>query len=147
MNGMLNSAVKQGLRAGKILVLGALLTGCAVPQGKTGHKPITPTTVKSATPAGTAQETIGSNEAERLGQCQRELAALQVASPSRYQQRKAEFDRLMAGAAQYGGIRTSVNNETQDTLDSLYRYKVGRLCAEISQDVLTGLMDTGEQGK
>jgi hypothetical protein len=27
------------------------------------------------------------------------------------------------------------------------RYKVGRLCAEISQDVLSGLMETGEQGK
>lgn len=145
MNGMWNSAIKQGLRAGKILVLGALLSGCAVPQGKNGHKPVTPTTVKSTMQTPVAAQSAG--EAERLAQCQRELAALQVASPSRYQQRKAEFDRLMAGAAQYGGIRTSVNNETQDTLDSLYRYKVGRLCAEISQDVLSGLMETGEQGK
>ncbi|CAI1765662.1 hypothetical protein [Serratia proteamaculans] len=145
MNGMWNSAIKQGLRAGKILALGALLSGCVVPQGKNGHKPITPTTVKSTTQTPAA--TQSASEAERLAQCQRELAALQVASPARYQQRKAEFDRLMAGAAQYGGIRTSVNTETQDTLDSLYRYKVGRLCAEISQDVLSGLMDTGEQGK
>lgn len=145
MNGMWNSAIKQGLRAGKILMLGALLSGCAVPSGKTGHKPLTPTTVKSTAQTPVAAQNAG--EAERLSQCQRELAALQVASPARFQQRKAEFDRLMAGAAQYGGIRTSVNNETQDTLDSLYRYKVGRLCAEISQDVLSGLMETGEQGK
>lgn len=47
-----------------------------------------------------------------------------------------EFGRLMRGAAQYASVCTQANSSTQETVDALYRYKVKRLCADISQALL-----------
>ncbi|WP_249921455.1 hypothetical protein [Serratia plymuthica] len=50
----------------------------------------------------------------------------------------------MSGAAQYGGLRSQVNAQTQETVDALYRYKVNRLFADITQATLTSLATRGE---
>lgn len=94
-----------------------------------------------------AEPTMAEREAERITLCQKELEALREVNPEKFNTYKAEFDRLMSGAAQYAGLRTRVNSETQDTVDALYRYKVNRLCADIGQATLTGLAERGERLK
>ncbi|EAU6886213.1 hypothetical protein EH284_23335 [Salmonella enterica] len=74
-----------------------------------------------------------------VARCDRELKALKRLDGRRYAQRKAQFDRLMAGASLYAGIRTDVSGGTQETVDAMYRFRTGKLCAEISQDVLDAL--------
>lgn len=93
------------------------------------------------------EQSQAEREAEQLAQCQKELDALQPVDAKRYQDYKQEFSRLMNGAAQYAGVRTRVSTGTQETVDALYRYKVKRLCADISQALLTGLSDMGERVK
>lgn len=86
-------------------------------------------------------------EIEQLKLCQEQLGALRNISPKQYHQYKQAFDSLMSGASQYASLRTRVNDNTQETVDALYRYKVSYLCANINQAVLTGLAERGEQIK
>lgn len=86
-------------------------------------------------------------EAARMAQCQKELEALEGISPAQHKTYKAEFGQLMSGAAQYAGLRTQVSDSIQETMDALYRYKVNRLCADITQAALTGLVERGERFK
>lgn len=75
--------------------------------------------------------------------CHDELQALQKIDSKRYAERKAEFGRLMAGAALYAGVRGAVQPQTQDAVDSLYKFRADKLCADIGQDVLHGLVQKG----
>lgn len=93
------------------------------------------------------EQSQAEREAAQLAQCQKELDALHPVDANRYQDYKQEFNRLMNGAAQYAGVRTRVSAGTQETVDALYRYKVKRLCADISQALLTGLSDMGDRVK
>lgn len=86
-------------------------------------------------------------ETERLSNCQKELNILNGVSPEKYILYKRTFDGLMSGAAQYAGLRNEVNQDIQETVDALYRYKVNRLCAEVSQVALQALVERGEQFK
>ncbi|HGM5459992.1 TPA: hypothetical protein ACKP09_005315 [Serratia marcescens] len=96
----------------------------------------------------TENETEISGDADaRMQRCHGELQALQKVDGKRYAERKVEFDRLMAGAALYAGIRGAVQSRTQDAVDALYRYRTDKLCADIGQDVLNGLARTGSVGR
>lgn len=86
-------------------------------------------------------------ETERLTQCQQELEALQSISPEKYKTLNSTFHHLMNGAAKYASLRLNINSQTQETVDSLYRYKVNHLCADISQATLTGLASQVEGHK
>lgn len=115
-----------------------LLTGCQT----------SPSTEKEPTPEPQVQHsTEAEREAARLQQCQAELEALRTVQPKMFTGYKQEFDRLMNGAAQYAGLRTQLNTETQDTVDALYRYRVNKLCAQINQAVLLGLAEHGESAQ
>lgn len=116
------------------LVFTLVLAGCQAP-------------AKSVKKSAVPQEqgpTQAEREAARLQQCQKELEALRAVQPKQFSVYKQEFDRLMNGAAQYSGLRTRVNADTQDTVDALYRYRVNKLCAQIDQAVLLGLAERGE---
>lgn len=122
------------------LMGGVLLLG-----GCEGSKRASPAAKQAV--AQESDKTEAQKEAERLAQCQKELEALKGINPEQHKAYRQEFDRLMSGAAQYAGLRTRVNSETQSTVDALYRYKVSRLCADITQATLTGLADRGERLK
>lgn len=76
--------------------------------------------------------------------CDRELKALKKLDAQRYARRRAQFTRLMSGASVYAGIRTDVAGGTREAVDAMYRYRTGKLCAEISQDVLDALARQGD---
>lgn len=114
-----------------------LLSGCEAPKR--------PTVQAASEP--TQEQSLAAREAEQLAQCQKELEALKPVDEKRHQTFQQEFSRLMSGAAQYAGVRTQANSGTQETVDALYRYKVRRLCADISQALLTSLADMGERVK
>lgn len=120
------------------VIFALLLTGCQK----------SPNPVKKQTAEPQVQSpTQAELEAARLQQCQKELEALRTVQPKQFTGYKQEFDRLMNGAAQYSGLRTRVNAETQDTVDALYRYRVNKLCAQINQAVLLGLAERGESAQ
>ncbi|ECD4500809.1 hypothetical protein ABPE25_004389 [Salmonella enterica subsp. enterica serovar Newport] len=78
--------------------------------------------------------------------CSRELNALKRLDSRQYSRRKTQFDRLMAGASVYTGVRGDVAGGTREAVDAMYRFRTGKLCAEISQDVLEALSRQGEGG-
>ncbi|MEG9795518.1 hypothetical protein V6X42_23885 [Serratia marcescens] len=80
---------------------------------------------------------------QRLRQCQQQLRALGTLQDASYPATQRAFDHLMRGAAQYAGLRTRVNESTQDTVDALYRYRVNLLCAQINHAVLNRLAEQG----
>jgi hypothetical protein len=104
-------------------------------------------TTQETTQVPAQEQTQGEREAERLMQCQKELEALKDINHKQYIAYKQEFEQLMSGAAQYAALRLRVNSGTQETVDALYRYKVSRLCANITQAALTGLTERGERLK
>lgn len=120
------------------------LLGCTLLLG--GCKALKHPPAESATESAQAQS-LATREAEQLAQCQKELEALQPLDARQYKVYQQEFSRLMNGAAYYAGVRTQANSGTQETVDALYRYKARRLCANISQALLTGLADMGERVK
>lgn len=107
------------------------------------------TSMKNSSMENTAKSISNSTnwEAERLKNCQKELNILKGVSSEKYTVYKRTFDGLMGGAAQYAGLRKAVNPHIQETVDALYRYKVNRLCAEVSQVALEALVERGEQFK
>lgn len=120
------------------VMVALLLTGCQT----------SPNTAKKQTAEPQGQNaTQAEREAARLQQCQKELEALRTVHPTQFTGYKQAFDRLMNGAAQYSGLRTRVNAQTQDTVDALYRYRVNKLCAQINQAVLLGLAEHGESAQ
>ncbi|MGL1813900.1 UNVERIFIED_CONTAM: hypothetical protein GPA08_22135 [Serratia marcescens] len=116
-----------------------LLSGCE------GSK--RPAAVTQPQPASEEEKTLAQKETERMALCQKELEALKAINPEQHSALRQEFDRLMSGAASYANVRTRVNSETQNTVDALYRYKINRLCADITQTTLTGLAERGERLK
>ncbi|MGA4538313.1 hypothetical protein ACK6V0_24280 [Citrobacter braakii] len=75
----------------------------------------------------------------RMENCRREIEALKAINTKIYQQRKKEFDAIVAGASVYIGVRGEINSQTQIAVDSYYKYKSEKLCADISSDVLNYL--------
>lgn len=122
-----------------------LLGTCLLLSGCEGTKPQN-TAIQSKSES-TSEQSVAVREAKQLAQCQKELEALKPISAKQHLAFQQEFARLMNGAAQYSSVRTQVNSEIQDTMDALYRYKVKRLCSDISQTLLTGLAEIGEKAK
>ncbi|CAI1836461.1 TPA: hypothetical protein ACSTL1_004820 [Serratia fonticola] len=127
------------------VLLMCLLGGIVLLSGCEGKKRPLPEVKQDI--AKEIEKTPAQKEAERLAQCQKELDALKGVTPAQYDTYRQEFGGLMSGAAQYAGLRSRVNDETQDTVDALYRYRVNRLCSDISQATLKGLLDRGERTK
>lgn len=116
-----------------------LLNGC------TASKP--PAAATKSVAGSTQVQSLAAREGEQLARCQKELEALKPVAAEQHQGFQQEFGRLMSGAAQYASVRSQTNSGTQETVDALYRYKIKRLCADISQALLTGLADMGERVK
>lgn len=124
-----------------------ILTGCsAIPKQeiKTLVTPVSPD-VQSTSPAQqTPVENSGVTADSRLGVCRKELDILKRLDNTRYLSRKAVFDKLMSGARLYGDVRSDLQSGTRSTVDALFSYKLEKLCADISQDVLNSLSRIGE---
>lgn len=133
---------RQQLLACLIVSNALLMAGCA------SEGPMTSLVTPAAEPAPVVAETPPPPpEPTPMSRCQRELASLQTISPQTYAVRKANFDSLLVNASLYSGVRGDVNALTKDTVDALYKYKTDRLCAEIGQDLLNGLIRNMESVK
>lgn len=109
-----------------------------------------PFTDKASNAAGKASDAVvkpADPEAVRLQQCYKDIEVLTKINNPAYASMKQEFDRMMSGAAQYSGIRAQIADNTQSTIDALYRYRVSLLCAKISNEVLNGLTKQAEAPK
>ena len=115
------------------------LSGCEAPK-----RPVTAAPVASEQ---AQEQSRAARETEQLALCQKELEALKPLDAKQQQIFQQEFSRLMSGAAQYASVRPHASSSTQETVDALYRYKVKRLCANISQALLSSLADMGERVK
>ena len=126
------------IRTGILFLVGLLLTGCNANQmtaKKVGGLKVN--NIKSV-------ESVASdklNDIEKMERCRRELEALKRIDIRIYNQRKVEFDRVMQGADIYSGVRSDVRASTQDAVDAYYRYRVDKMSADISKDVLDRLSD------
>lgn len=120
-----------------IIISALLLSGCQ----KTSLNKNNPHVNQMVKP--TAEEI----EAAQLQQCQKSLEALQTVKTPLSGVYKNNFAQLMKGAAQYSGIRDRIKDDTQDTVDALYRYRVSKLCAQIDQALLLGLTESGESAQ
>lgn len=124
-----------------VLLLLTGLTGCDTHRASVGKvSNINPDNVKP-------EVTVGSdklNDIEKMERCRRELEALKRIDIRIYNQRKGEFDRVMQGADIYSGVRSDIRESTQDAVDAYYRYRVDKMCADISKNVLDSLSDNGK---
>lgn len=94
--------------------------------------------------ADTTAVKADNREEARLKMCQQELDVLKSLPGKSHEIYKSHFNRMMGSAAQYSGLRGKVSEDTQDTLDALYRYHASLLCQEIHHKVITGLAARGE---
>ncbi|KAB2827024.1 hypothetical protein F8C86_23165 [Escherichia coli] len=115
-----------------VLLTGMLLGGC---ESKPSVRLLQQTTgIKPASSSGDRLDDV-----EKMERCRRELEALKRIDSAAYNKRKAEFDKLVSGASLYNGVRNDVGNYTQSAVDSLYRFRSDKLCADIASDVLREL--------
>ncbi|EBD3740446.1 hypothetical protein CRZ11_21600 [Salmonella enterica] len=126
-----------------------LLVGCsAVPKsGGITTKAVSPAAPAadnrvSIKPAVAAQDAAPVTTGTEI--CNRELKALKKLDARRYAQRRAQFDRLMSGAEVYAGIRTDVAGGTRQAVDAMYLFRTGKLCTDISRDVMDALARQGD---
>jgi len=129
----------------KLLLVACLLAGCqsTATEAEKSHDEIAP--VDAIT--GAEAQTEVDEDTLRLQQCNTTLEALHSVNARQFSTYHQAFEHLMKGAARYASLRTRINNETQDTIDSLYRYRVNKLCAQIDQAILLGLVEQGESVK
>lgn len=126
------------IRTRGLILVGLLLAGCDAHQ--MAAKKLSGTQVDNIKPV----EPVVSdklNDIEKMERCRRELDALKRIDVKVYNQRKAEFDKVMQGADIYSGVRSYVRESTQDAVDAYYRYRVDKMCADISKNVLDNLSD------
>ncbi|EFN7977354.1 hypothetical protein ED769_24065 [Escherichia coli] len=129
------------IRTGVIFLVGLLLAGCDAP--RIAVKKVSGVEVNNIK----SVESVASdklNDIEKMERCRRELEALKKIDIRTYNQRKTEFDRVMQGADIYSGVRSDIRETTQDAVDAYYRYRVNKMCADISKDVLDSLSDKGK---
>lgn len=140
---------------GLAMVMCGLLTGCS-----TGNSTMTSVKIPAVQKAAPVKQTVvpvktpaaarpivvmPDTPASAMESCGRELKVLRRLNAKLYNRRKAQFDRLMSGASLYAGLRSDVAGRTREAVDAMYRFRSGRLCAEISRDVLDALARQGEQ--
>lgn len=85
--------------------------------------------------------------APKMVLCQNQLDMLKQVSARQHKQYHQAFNRLMHSTVQYARMRAQVNDNTQETMDALYQFKVNRLCSSISQALLNALVDGVESVK
>ncbi|UMT21643.1 hypothetical protein AOY57_04800 [Escherichia coli] len=129
-------------RFGVLLLTGLLLAGCDSHRAPARK-------VSSVSPDNSIKPVVTMasdklNDIEKMERCRRELEALKRIDIRIYNQRKGEFDRVMQGADIYSGVRSDIRESTQDAVDAYYRYRVDKLCADISKNVLDSLSDKGK---
>ncbi|QGH60609.1 hypothetical protein [Serratia proteamaculans] len=126
----------------------ALLTaGCQ--SAKAPPRPV-PIVVNSPEPAKTPpaiEVREAPQETGAMAQCQHELTALQQVAPDAGQRLKGQFDQLLRSAALYNQVRTSVNGDTRGTVDALFTFKSGEVCAQIRQALVDKLIRRVEGGR
>ncbi|MBB1585003.1 hypothetical protein [Serratia sp. OS31] len=81
-----------------------------------------------------------------IDQCRKALDSLRVISPATYRQKKAYFDSLVTSVSQYSSVRGEVGVGTRDTVDALYKFKTGQVCAEIEHQVMNALVRRIDKG-
>ncbi|HGJ4005743.1 TPA: hypothetical protein ACJGL8_004644 [Salmonella enterica subsp. enterica] len=132
-----------------------LLSGCSTDsrtvssvkmQGVNKPVPVNQSHVPIQPPTVTVRPVVEIQDApvSAMESCSRELKALKRLDSRLYNRRKAQFDRLMSSASLYAGLRSDVAGGTRETVDAMYRFRTGRLCAEISRDMLDALARQGE---
>ncbi|HFD0565844.1 TPA: hypothetical protein ACF7M5_004116 [Salmonella enterica] len=143
--------MKTRLKPVRVVMVVLFLAGC-----NNGHMSVPKTATPEAEVVAPAKkvpvqvnETIvrparESSPAGGTESCDRELKALKKLDARRYAVRRAQFTRLMSGASLYAGIRTDVAGGTREAVDAMYRFRTGKLCAEISRDVLDALARQGD---
>lgn len=125
--------------AGMVIIIAALLSGGCTHKNdvpKPGHE------INK-----TAHFTDNQRQAEMLSRCSKELAALKKLNPGFYRRSNDAFTKLMFAASQYADIRNEVSEGTQGTVDSLYEYRTSKMCADISQALMTALTERGDPPK
>lgn len=146
--------MRRSLRRSGLVMAVCLLAGCGGGlSGKAGRPAAKPEPVQRAAPAKPVSrvspvpggaEAVPAAKAPAVAGCDRELKALKRLDAKRYALRRGQFDRLMSGAAVYADIRTEVAGSTREAVDAMYRFRTGKLCTEISRDVLDALARQGE---
>ncbi|WP_419246378.1 hypothetical protein [Serratia sp. NFX21] len=121
----------------------ALLLGSLLLSGCQSSKK----TVTTATASPAMKNEKAERDASELNQCQKNLNVLSRLQTTSYPSLKKDFDNLMLGASQYAGVRFQVNDQSQETIDALYRYRVSYLCSEIQQAALEVLVTRAELPK
>lgn len=119
-----------------------LLSGClSAPEETT-----TPAVTVQAAPAP-AEATVAPppKPANSIEQCRKALDSLQKINPQSYRQKKAYFDSLLSSVAQYSAVRGEVSGGTKDTIDALYKFKTNKVCADIENEVMNGLVRRAER--
>ncbi|HEC7758931.1 TPA: hypothetical protein ACODJW_004335 [Salmonella enterica subsp. enterica serovar Muenchen] len=123
-------------RWGALVLAGLLMSGCDA--GRVTMKKVNSADGNTIKPVVSAVSDK-LNDIEKMERCRRELEALKQIDIRVYNQRKAEFDTVMQGADIYSGVRSDVSESTQNAVDAYYRYRVDKMCADISNDVLQRL--------
>ncbi|HAR9270368.1 TPA: hypothetical protein R0361_004448 [Salmonella enterica subsp. enterica serovar Havana] len=123
-------------RWGALVLAGLLMSGCDA--GRVTMKKVNSADGNTIKPVVSAVSDK-LNDIEKMERCQRELEALKRIDIRVYNQRKTEFDTVMQGADIYSGVRSDVSESTQSAVDAYYRYRVDKMCADISNDVLQKL--------
>ncbi len=127
----INSGVKKiMIKSGVVaVIIAGFLTGC-VPK----KAPSLVTSSREAVEPPTNPE----GEVDMV-QCEKELNALGTVNQLKYAELKARFERVMHGASGYTSVRNSVNPETRNAIDALYKFQAVKLCSEIRGEMLNSL--------
>lgn len=126
-SGVKKIMIKSGVVA--VIIAGFFLTGC-VPK----KAPSLVTSSREAVEPPTNPE----GEVDMV-QCEKELNALGTVNQLKYAELKARFERVMQGASGYTSVRNSVNPETRNAIDALYKFQAVKLCSEIRGEMLNSL--------
>lgn len=76
-----------------------------------------------------------------IKECERELTALREIDNESYLILELEFEKMMSGSANYANVRSTINTDTKDTIDSLYHYQSAKVCNDIRVAMLNGLIE------
>lgn len=131
-----------------VLVLVVFSTGCT---GETGSAlqtelNVAPVLGENSVPVSEERtrmefqrNTATIDETPQISACTQELEVLKRINSDKYAMHKKKFDLLMTDARVYSDVRGGLQGGTRNTVDAFFSYRVGILCADISQDVLKGL--------
>lgn len=117
------------------IIAGTLLTGCVAKNSVTGY------------PSNGVRRASNDLRGDvDMVQCEKELRALESINHIQHVDLKSRFERVMSGASGYTNVRSSVNPETRNAIDALYKFQAVKLCSEVRAEMLNSLAvkPTGE---